>query len=289
MINAPKTNYFVRPTTHYMNLLEKIVEAYTAFGLNPPTRASEIRRLVEAGAQSTRQVADQMARDAFLNDDDPEEWYAAALDRIKEAQARETLAKVFADGYSQNVQNASRNLVAPAGDDLAAPVAKAVKKLVDAAKKLPQGLDALDTEANLAADTGSHLYTVRAELAHLSTATGIYDPLAGSQEISDQGLRNIIPLVKFPTAAVEIIENSFGENPRTLNEHELEGTRTIRKIAEDIRHHGTDIVLVMIAQGHYPNTEISFAGRDEFGARIRNVATTYKRTRATGSTKQFVL
>lgn len=289
MSTTATTAYFVRPTTHYMNLLDKIIDAYTAFGLNPPTRATEIRSVVEAGAESTRQVADQLARDAFHNDDDPDEWYTAAVERIKEAQAREALAKAFADGYAQNIQSASRALVTPAGDDLAAPVSKAIKKLVDAAKKMPKGLKALDTESNLAADTGTHLFTVRAELAHLSAATGIYDPLIGKDEIPNQGLRNVIPVVKFPTANVEIIDNTFGENPRTVNGEKLEGTRTIRSIADDIRIHGADIVLVMIAQGHYPGTELAFAGRDEFNNRIRNVATAYKRAKADNNRSRLVL
>lgn len=274
--------YYNRPITASHNLLSRITEAYQAFGLTPPTRALVIRKIVEAGAQNTRVVADTLTRDAFLSDQDPNEWYADALEKIKEAHARETLASVFAQGYATNIQAAARKLVAPAAADLRAPMAKAVKKFTDAARKLPSGSLALDPEANLASNTGPELQTVRELLSHIATAAAIYDSLTGSQEVPNQRLRAITPLVKFPTAVVEILEGGIHENKRATNRDQLAGTYTIRKIEADLKD-GIDHVLISIAQGAYEDTTIEFAEVEEFNKRLRNLGNASKRVVASAA------
>ena len=279
-ITAPKTNYFARPITAEHNLITRITEAYTAYGLTPPSRAPEIRKTVEAGAQSTQVVADKLARDAFLSDGDTAEWYADALEQIKEAQAREALANAFSEGYSRNIKAFANQLVRPAAEDLKTPVGKVIKKLVDAAQKLPQGAEALDVEANLSNDSGSALQTVRESLAVLSVVTGIYNSMSGMQQTDNQKLREITPVAKLPTAVVEVISEINDLNPKAANEEQLEGTRTIRKIGQDIRDKGTDLVHILIAQGHYDGARIEFADVDEFNARLQNLGNAHKRTHA---------
>lgn len=280
MLNTTgRTAFYNRPATNERTQLAAIANAYDVYGIAAPTRALDIRRTVEAGAKSVHAVSDALARDAFLSDEDPDTWYADALDQIRDAVAREALAKAFASNYENNLRPALPKLLAEAADDLEKHVGKTVKSFTAAAKQLPDDRAALDPEANLAKNTGDKLYTVRGELARLGTVAGMYPAIINDQKITSAGLKAIIPIVEFPNAVVEQVEPSHAAEKQTANEHELAGTRTIRKIADDLHYKGIDVVLVSIAQGTYEGTRIEFGNVDAVRARRTNLTRAFSRTR----------
>lgn len=273
------TKFFDRPATNERTQLTAISRAYEAYGLTAPTRALDIKKTVDAGGSNVHAVSDALARDAFLSDQDPDEWYADALEQIREAVAREALAKAFGANYEQNLRPALPKLLAEAAGDLEKHVAKTVKSFVTAAKHLPDGPAALDPEANLASNTGDRLYTARGDLARLGTVAGIYPTIINDPTITSTGIKAILPIVEFPPATVEQVQPSHAAEPTTLNGHELAGTRTIRKIADDLHKQGIDLVLVSIAQGAYEGASIKFGNIDTCRARRTNLTRAFSRTR----------
>lgn len=277
---ATHTKFYDRPATNERTQLTAISHAYAAYGLKAPTRALDIKNTVEAGAKSVHAVSDALARDAFLSDEAPDTWYADALDQIRDAIAREALAKAFGQNYESNLRPALPTLLAEAADDLEKHVAKTVKSFVTAAKRLPEGAAALDAEANLAANTGDSLYTVRADLTRLGTVAGMYPAIINDSVITSPGLKAIIPIVEFPRATVELVEATYAAEKTTLNEDELAGTRTIRQIETDLHYQGIDVVLIAIAQGNYDGARIEFGNVDTVRERRNNLTRAFSRTRA---------
>jgi hypothetical protein len=279
--------YFERQPTHEHNQLRRIEDGYALAGLKPPTRASDVRAIVEAGAQSVHATAVKLSREAMLSDQDPQEWYEDALAQIAEAQRREALAAAFAANLSAAVRNALPRLAGDAVAVLAPHAAKAAKALAAAAKALPAGDNALSPEAVIAADAGTALTTARKALADLGVYASMFTS-APVQNVHEPALVDALPILDLPTAEVEQIRQSLGENVVTLNEDRLTGTRTIRALAKALKQ-DTDLALIDVARGAYPGVTIALATPEEHRARRAAVATAYQRRTVANTDGQMVV
>lgn len=75
-----------QPTTNH-NQFETISRTYATFGITAPTRAVDIKKLVNAEGASVQATAHRLALEALTTSQDPEEWHADALAAIRDAQA----------------------------------------------------------------------------------------------------------------------------------------------------------------------------------------------------------
>lgn len=269
--------YYDLNATSEQSQLGSIAKACTTYGLEAPTRTADIAAAVRAGEKKVQKVAQDLARDAFTSTEDPEVWLERAVEEIRDAQAREALARAFSATFSQNLRVVMPQLLADASTRLEPAVNKALKATVTAARKLPAGDLALDVDANLAAETGGPLHKVREGLGRLAGAAGIY-VLAAHDQLITPSLHKVLPVVEFPTAVVEEVDRgTLGDKPRTTNEAVLAGTRTIRAIDSDIKKTGVDLVLVNIAQGKYAGASLKFADSSELEARSENIRRAFTR------------
>ena len=266
--------YFQREATNYATQFQVIAEAYTVAGVTPPTRALDIKRLINDESRNVFQVAAALANEALLTNEEPTEWYADAVEQVKEAQARETLAAAFNRSYSDAVTRALPRYLEDAAKDLTVSADRAVKQLVTAAKELPEGPDALDPEAVIRHDAGSALSKARTSLALLGKFASIYQ--ATTPGDVPPALNNLLPILDLPAAVKEQIVKSFGESIKTLNEDKLGGTRAIRKLAADAKQ-DVDLALVDVARGAYPGVTLKLATPDEHGKRKATAAVAHQR------------
>lgn len=278
-MNNTAPTYFARQSTNPHNQLRVIEDAYRLFKIEAPTRALDIKNIVEAGAQSVTGTATRLARQAFTDGTDPEAWYADALEQIKEAQAREALAKAFAGSYSQNLQAALPEFLADAAEALAPHVEKVARKLSTAAANLPAGSLALDPEANLTNDSGAALQEARQALQQLALVASIYQQGAPVGNASP-ALMALIPIVAFPRVEVEVIADSLGEDVSVLNADACAGTYTVRGIGKAARD-SLDLTIIDIARGEHGEASISLASATEYRERRAAAARAYQRSSTT--------
>lgn len=267
------TFFTPKPTSSYTQF-KMIAEAYEAFGLKAPTRAHDIKRLVEAEGQSVQATANDLALEALTTDKDPQQWYTDALTQIKEAQARETLTKAFGRSYSDAVARAMPAYLEDTVTDLTPTVTDTIGRLTTAASQLPAGTAALDPEANLANDSGAALQQARAALTLLGEAVSIYQASTPGQ--LPVALNRILPIVDLPTAQPEQIAKSMGTDVTVLNTDELTGTYAIRQLADDAKDN-IDIALINVARGAYEGITLNLATPAELGERRAEAITGYQR------------
>lgn len=269
---------FARKPTSTYTQFKTIADTYTALGLEAPTRAIDIKRLIDAEGQNVQATAHRLALEALTTDQDPHDWYAAALTQIKEAQTRETLTNAFNRSYNDAVARAMPKYLHDAASDLTPVVKKKIARLITAAKKLPMGKEALNPEANLANDSGAALQEARAALTLLGEAASIY------QVTQPHGLpvalNMILPVVELPEAEIEQIEKSLGEDVTVLNRSTLTGTYAIRQLATDAKE-DADLTLIDVARGTYEGVTLSLASPEELGQRRQQAVTAYKRQTVT--------
>lgn len=253
-----------------------IADAYRAYGLEAPTRAREVKALMNADDNAVNVVVNRLAAAALEPGADLSEWHADAIEQIKDAQARQALSHAFGRDFHRHVVSTITKYQAIAHDDLQPHVAKTIKSLEAAAKHLPAGAAALDAEAVLAADAGKHLTTARQALSTLAVAAGVYMPVIDHDV--PQRLRQLAPVVHFPAANAEQIERGYmGTTPNILNRDELDGTRTIRAIDNHARDYGLDATLVAIARGDFPGTSLAYADKAELSKRRSNLNRAHSR------------
>lgn len=266
--------YFQREATNYATQFQTIADAYNVAGVTPPTRALDIKRLINDESRNVFQTAANLANEALLTNEDPEVWYQDAVEQIKEAQAREALAAAFNRSYSDAVTRALPRYLEDAAKDLTPAADRAVKQLVTAAKELPAGPDALDPEAVISHDAGSALSKARTSLAILGRFASVYQ--ASSPGDVPPALNHLLPILNLPEAVKEQVAKSFGETIKTLNEGKLAGTRAIRKLATDAKH-DVDLALVNVARGTYPGITLKLATPDEYTKRRATATAAHQR------------
>ena len=248
--------YFNRSATNPSTQFQVIADAYTTVGIPAPTRALDIKKLVKDESRNVYQTAAQLAQEALLTELEPADWYTAAVEQIKEAQAREALAAAFNRSYSDAVTRALPRYLGEAALALTPTADKAIKELNAAAKELPAGKDALDPETAIRENAGPALNKARAALTLLSTLTNIH-------QIQTPGdvppaLNNLLPILNLPAAVKEKVAKTYGESTKTLNEDKLAGTRAIRALATDART-DVDLALINVARGQYPGVTLKLA------------------------------
>lgn len=277
---------FRREATNHVTQFQTIANAYTAVGATPPTRALEIRRLVNDESQNVFQTAAALANEALLTDQEPMEWYAGAVEKVKEAQAREALAAAFNRSYQDAVARALPRYLEEAANDLTPHADRAVKQIVTAVKELPAGAAALDPEAVIAKDAGGALNKTRASLSLLGTLASIYQP--GVPGEIPPVLNLLLPVVALPDAVKEQVARSYGESVKVLNEPKLTGTRAIRQLANDAKK-DIDVALINVARGVYEGITLSFATPQELTERRRNALTAYQREHANDNGSRVIV
>lgn len=265
---------FRREATNHVTQFQTITNAYKAVGATPPTRALEIKRLVNDESQNVFRTAAALANEALLTDQEPTEWYADAVEKIKEAQAREALAAAFNRSYQDAVARALPKYLEEAANDLTPHADRAIKQIVTAVKELPAGVAALDPEAAIAQDAGGALNKARAGLTLLGKLASIYQP--GVPGEIPPVLNQLLPVVAMPDAVREQVARTYGESVKVLNESQLAGTRTIRQLTTDA-HEDIDLALINVARGHYEGITLSLATPQELTERRRNALTAYGR------------
>lgn len=268
------TALFHRTATNYATQFQVIADAYTLAGLKPPTRALDIKKLVNDESQNVYQTAARLGREALLTDQDPATWYQNAVEQIKEAQAREALAAAFNRSYTDAVNLALPRLLEEATGDLAPVAARAVKDLTAAVKTLPAGTQALDSEAAISLDAGAALTKARKALALLGTLASIYQ-LNTPGEVPP-ALNILLPVVALPAATKEQVAKSYGESVKVLNERQLTSTRAIRSLADTART-SLDLALVNVARGQYEGITLALATPQEMQERRRNATLAHQR------------
>src|SRR5699024_5081525 len=145
--------------------------------------------------------------------------------------AAERLRKEFTN-QSQHVQKSLGTTYATqAVEDLEKPFAEFITKFSKHAEKLPEGKHALDPEACLAIDAGSHLKRVREDLAQLGTYAGLIITKV-SLGNTPHPMANLAKIVHFPKATQEIVE---GVGRGVRNPSQLEHTYAIRQVDNDLQ------------------------------------------------------
>lgn len=74
---------------------------------------------------------------------------------------------------------------------------------------------------------------------------------------------------------IEIVNESM-----TVNESELEGTRTVRRLAKVMAEQGMDLALIGVARGEYPGVTFKLASRDDYFRRMSAARDAFTRQRA---------
>lgn len=251
--------------------LDTIVRTYHAVGLNPPTLAVGIRDRINQ-APTVHQVAAKLA-DQALTTTDPDAWYADALDQLRTAQAAEALSKAFNANYGDAVRRHMPAIQEQAADDLGAVFNKHFKALAAAVKKLPDN-DPLDMAANVEADTSAQFKTARAALAAFGSLASIYKATFPGEV--PPALNNLLPVLELPHAEPEQVAKSYGESIKVLNEHNLEGTRAIQRLAADARL-DVDVALINVARGHYEGISLALATPAGLAERRGNATRAHQR------------
>ncbi len=265
---------FTLKLTSSHNQLQAISDAYTAFGLIPPTRALDIRNLVNSNGADVNVLAARLAHEAITKDQDPNEWYESALGQIRDAQAKELLANAFNRSFSTAVARSVPQHLGDASADLTLSLDKVIRKLTIAASKLPAGKLALDPEANLRNNTGTPLIEARNALTQLASAASIYQATRpGDVPVA---LNRILAVVDLPTVIPEQVRASVGVNVTVLNKTELAGTYAIRRLAQDAKD-DIDLALVNVARGEYDGVTLRLATPEELGERRTTATAAYKR------------
>lgn len=267
------TAIYSRPVTTDLNHIGSIVAAYRQAGLTAPTLGTDIQQKIQS-APTAAQVARKLA-EAALHTDDVDAWHADALEKIKEAQAADTLRKEFNAIYPHVIREATLGYLEDAAKDLRAPFEKLVKAFTQAVAKLPAGTDALNAEAVIAADVGAALTTVRDCLARFKIYAGIFRSQTASPDYPSD-LNTLLPLVDLPAPVVEQVR---GVGNETANESQLEQTRAIRSMATDIRRLGADLVLIGIARGEYGKAALKLATPSTLAERVAKAGRAHARER----------
>lgn len=265
---------FTRKPTNQHTQFQTIADTYKVFGIAVPTRALDIKALVNNEGQSVHSTAHRLALEALNTDQDPDEWYASALDQIKEAQAREALTGAFNRSYTDAVNRSLPKYLEDAANDIGPAVDKTIRRLTTAAKKLPAGAAALDPESNINNDSGSALQEARAALALMGEAASIYQSTY-SGEIP-VALNAILPIIELPAATVEQVKPSIGEGVAVANRDQLATTYAIRKIAQDAKN-DADLTLIDVARGAYDGVTLKLATPKEHSDRRRTAARAHQR------------
>lgn len=225
--------------------LAQVGKVYKLYNLTAPSTYGEFRKLV-TDAPTVDQVAAQYA-DQFHESDNPaklvKEAKAAIADALAAAELKTALLKSEERELQQRIKGIKERMV----EDLTPAFQADMEAFTEAAKQLSPD-NPLDPEAAIANDAGGALTTARNTIPRLAAIASLF---AQAGHGVPRHLTNTAGVLHLPPITVEQAQRSTDNlHPTVLNEDELEGTRTIRRLAEDMGH-DTDGTLVRVAQGQY--------------------------------------
>lgn len=261
-------NINAAPTQHR----DSLRAAYTQAGKPAPDNTTEIRELI-INAPKVRDVAIEKARKAY-DADNPEKFYREALKAVQEAQAAEALRDAFISAEVPVIAAKMNDTIDAAVEALTPAFNRETKALTAAATKLDPN-NPLDPETAIALDAGEALTTARRALKVLSKFASIHGHYP--HELNHQALRNVLPIITLPdNIEVEEVYKSLGAVKETANEHELAATRTVRRLADDLKA-DTDATLIRVAAGHYEGVTLHLATTAEHRERHQQAHTAFQR------------
>ena len=246
---------FHRPTTTEHNQLDAIANAYRTAGVEPPSPTTDALAAI-AAELTAEQVAAELVREAYETGD-ATAWIEEALTRMARAQAADTLRKSLAV-VGPRIQRTQINAVLEqTARDLAPAFDAIAKELTTAAHKLdPAGPLSLDNAVR--DDTTKHYKAARSALSSLGAFAAIHEQ--GHVKDVPPVLLRVLPLLALPECAVEAVLPTAAIQVKAANEHELNGTRTVRALARALED-DTDTALIAVARGDYEGVTFALADR----------------------------
>lgn len=225
----------------------KVAKVYTEAGLTAPARATDDIATWLTEQPTAQTVAQDIAAtiDSSAETPDPEEWFAAASERIRRAQVSDLLREHI-NQRSATYATAMRVAADRAAHDLEPHFRSQVAKLRKAAAALSNGPGMLGVEANFAAHTTREHEAALAALAALGRIAGVFPPGTGP---SVTGMnRDALCVVDVPAVPVERVHQLSGE---PLDHAPVPDRDAVRAFFHDAATDGIDEALVAVAQGRY--------------------------------------
>ena len=279
-------NYFTPTVATDRNVTARVTAAYAAAGIAAPTTFVPALKRYMAQQPAAQQVAATLAHDAYHADadTDPAEWWASARQQMIDAQASDALRAALVQSLTTEERASGTRQTERALTDLHPWATRQAQALVKAAKALPAGPAALDPEAVLAHDAGKHLTTARNALSALALLASLADPAKHVSTIGD--LARILPLV---TIEGTVTEKLAPFNSNALNASQLDVTRAVRRLAQDVRR-DPDLALVGVARGDYPGVTLSPADTlAVIGERANTAAVAFTRKTASEAEQRHLI
>lgn len=257
-MNTTNEHHFRLRVTSEHNHVENIAHAYRTCGLEPPNRATDLRQLL-ADEPRPDDLAIQLATEA-LTVDNLEEWTEAAIERIRRAQAVETLHRAVIGLGAGAAKRNRATLVRDAVADLSKPFAAAVKQLTTAAHRLPATNQPLDIEAVVETDTTAERRQAQQALAVMAAVGSVHTmPPAPALAPRTRDALTVVDVPEVPLAQVDRLSRQV-LNPDATRDH-------VRRFLKHAEKHGIDRALIGVARGEYgPDVVLSLAAD---GAELR--------------------
>lgn len=265
------TTHFHRAATLPDRQLDQIRNAYALAGIEPPTQTTAALQALR-DEPTAEAVARQLATEAF-HTNDSQQWVDDALEQIVRAQAADALRAALAVVGPTVRRSLAPGLVDQAAVDLAPTVEAAVKRLGDAAKKLDT-VRPLSVDAAVRDDTTKQLKAAQAALAELGVFASIHKTDVPGRV--HPALSKVLPIVHLPECVIELVADSFSDNPPVLNSDELAGSRAVRDLTRDLER-DTDTALVNVARGKYDGVTLALADTATLRIRTGNAARSNRR------------
>lgn len=255
--------YYAPKFATHLDHADRIVGLYEYAGMPAPDHSFAIQRAIDQ-QPGTHEVALTLAQEA-LTATDVDEFIADAAARMSQAQAvdmlRDTLQRTIdaalTESLPERVDEAAADLT-PTFDKLVAGFKRAVAKLPERAP--------LDQQAVIDADATKEY---RAALHALHALAEYAGALHTSQV--EQGLGNapasiaqVLTILELPEIEVEIVDTDARRltgMSQALNENELRGTRTVRRLCNAIEK-DIDHALIEVARNKFDGVQFKLTNTE---------------------------
>lgn len=238
---SPRSHFVTGRAEHRAGVpdLDRLVAAYEAAGLDPPSRLPAVEAALEL-LPTLHEVHTDLAAEA-LTAVDVAEWLDDAIGRMMRALAVEQLRTVGAHHRRTHADlNELRHQVY---DDFAGPADEIFTAINAAASRLPAGAATLDPEHNIDAGTVGELTTVLDACQRFGAMTSALSSLHSHRLRAAGALCDVLDI---PTCQPQIVEDAFSEplNPDPQRD-------ALLQLLADTAEHGCDHVIVTATRGGY--------------------------------------
>lgn len=254
------TTLYRRPIVTPLNRAQHIRAAYQAAGVEPPQYGAAMARVLN-DAPTPDAVAAELVTQGYQAED-AQTWHAEAMEAMSYALANERLRLALGKRAPSLEAEHADDWTDLAARDLTAPFNRLVKKLTEAAGKLPDGPNAFDLEAVVAADAGAAYSTAREALATLSGYAGIHGPL----HLNDGAVRwgELLGIVDVPQT---VMEQRTRHKRLARNAAQLDTTMDARAILQLIEKGETDRAILDVVRGRFKGFALKLADSAELRER----------------------